>query len=457
MNVIIIGAGELGASLAAILSKDKHDVVVVDSLGGRLNRLSQQLDIMTIQGDGSSVKVLKNAGIDRCNILIAASGDDACNILGCQVAGFFKVKRTICKLTSTDFFSDQIGFTPDYLGITHVVIPDNECVDKILGVLDMKTVLERIAFTHPDATMTALAVLPDSPINGTSLKSFPETDLINNVRISGIIRDRRLLVPSGETKIQAGDKVYFSGENKHVQRMIEWASPKDSRIKRVIVAGASRIGRKLALKLHEKGYEVRLIEKKSDAAEDFLEKTEADIMVINGNPTDTDILLEAGVENCDAFVSVQIDDEDNILASALARKKGARKTISVSGKAEYLEVVPEIELIDCSLNSNTVAVNTVLLDQTPKEGIQSIGAVLQLINAYVYEFEVRPGSLACGKRIDECRRHVPVIFSLVFRKDKVIVPSAGLVLQEDDIAVIIAESRSAPSITRLFTERGGQA
>ena len=146
MNIIILGAVGLGRNLATTLSYDKHDVVIVDLDSKSLNNISEHLDVMTIQGHIAAMDVLKQAGIKNARLLIAATSDDTSNILACQIANHFKVKSTVCRLYSDDFFSIQDRFTPEMLGITDTIYPEEECIKKIIDTLENQNILEKIIF-----------------------------------------------------------------------------------------------------------------------------------------------------------------------------------------------------------------------------------------------------------------------------------------------------------------------
>lgn len=454
MKIVILGAGELGKNLASTLSSDKHDVVIIDQEAKLLERLKDRLDIMTIHGPGASVKALKEAGIKDADLLVAASGDEVSNILACQIARHFGVKRTICRLYSTESFSYDDGFTPKSLGISNIVVPEEECVTKIVNVLDNRIVLEKILFSNEDAIMTAFAVEQGSSMSGVALNNFPEPELLQDVRFPAIVRRGQLIIPHGNTLMLPGDEVYVSGKVKNVQSMIDWATPEGSEIKRVIITGATRIGRSLAHSLAENGYQVRLIEEDLDKGEMLLDNLEAEVMVLNGSPTDNEALAEAGVDVCDAFISTLQDDEDNILSCILAKKQGAKKVIAVTNKAEYVDIVPDMEMIDCGFNASLVSVNTVLRKLGTGTGMLNIDALLHRVRAYVFEFRINSHSQVCNKKIFETKLPSEAVFALVFRNDEVICPSGDFQLLEGDVVSVISSPDTVKALDPIFNNKG---
>ena len=454
MNIIILGAGGLGRNLASTLCNDKHDIVIVDLKASTLKNIKDHLDVMTVQGHSSSIDVLKTAGIENAQLLIAATSDDVSNILACQIANHFKVKSTICRLYSNDFFSKDDNFTPEMLGITDMIFPEEECIKKILDTLENHDILERLVFHAENAMMTIFRIGDKSPVNGIPLIDFPDKNLLKTVRFAAIVRDKKLMVPQGDTIIQKHDELYIIGTKNGIDNMIQWLAPENKPVKKIIVAGAGRMGINLAKKLDETGFDVRVIESDFDKCEEIIDKTKSDMKVVNGDPTNAFILNEAGIKECDVFIGVLEDDENNILSCVLAKKHGAKKVVVTTKKSEYIKIVPDLDIIDCGFNSNLVAVNTVLRHLGTGGGKLSIDAVLHRVDAYVYEFEIEVGSELCSKKIQDCGILDYAVIALIFRNDnESIVPYGTLELKIGDIVTVIATKETAKRLGKFFTKK----
>ena len=302
--------------------------------------------------------------------------------------------------------------------------------------------------------MTIFRIGDNSPIEGVSLKNFPDSELLKTVRFAAIVRNKKLMVPQGDTILQKNDEIYITGTKNGISNMINWLAPENKPIKKIIVAGASRMGINLARKLDKTGFDVRVIENDFNRCEEIINKTKSDMKVVNGDPTNYFILNEAGINECDAFIGVLEDDENNILSCVLAKKHGAKKVIATTKKGEYIKVVPDLDIIDCGFNSGLVAVNTVLRHLETSSGKLSIDAVLHRVDAYVYEFEIEAGSELCNKKIQECGILDYAVIALIFRNGKdVIVPSGSLELNTGDIVAIIATKDTAKKLGKLFTKK----
>jgi trk system potassium uptake protein TrkA len=456
MKIIIVGAGELGQFLTSTLSNDQHDIVVVDSDIEILERLKERHEVMTVAGDGAAIKSLKQADIQNARVLIAVSGDEAANLLACKIADHFQVKTTICKMHSTDFFSEEDGFLPEDLGVGNIVIPSSECVDKILNVMDNKIIVEQILYSNPNALMSVFEVQPSSPLAGLRIKDFPDIDLLNSVRFSAILRDKQYLSPYGETIIVPGDVVYVAGPREKVNEMVAWNTPESININKVVIAGASRIGKKLAIELRKRNYSVKVIENDMREGKRLLDDLGADpqIMVIQGVPTEKEVMEEAGVGSCDAFVSALNDDEENILSCIIAKKLGAGKVITVTNKSEYINIVPALDMIDCGFSSSLVALNSILRKLGTGTGMLRTDAILHSINACLYEFKITKGAPVCEKKICDCNFPLPAVLSLVFRGDEVLPATGSLVLKADDVVAVISNPETAKHLEPMFIKKG---
>lgn len=452
MNITILGAGEVGKQLAWTLSTQRNSVAVVDQSPELLARISERLDVLTVQGDCANVSVLRRANVGRAELLIAVTGSDASNALACRVAKESGVKRTICRLSSRNFFGRDGEFDATALGIDHVILPQDTCVSRILGVIDQQHLVERLTFNIPDAEMSALRIPPGSPLAGARLDDFPQPEMLSSIRFSALVRNQRLITPTGDTVFLPGDEVYVAGTTEGVRQLLHFneTAPRPSSM--AIVVGATRLARTLINRLVATGRTVRVIEQDPTLCSQMLDELGEKILVINGSPTEAEVLEEAEVADCGAFISVLRNDEQNILGCILAKRQGAGKVITVTNKAEYMDIVPAMKPIDCGFSPRLVAVNLVL--NLLGSHTARVHAILHRINAYVYEFDVQHGAHVCGRRIADCAEAPLAIFSLVMRNDRALAATGDVILQENDRVAAITTPENEKSLERLFRKRG---
>lgn len=451
MNIVILGAGELGRQLAWTLCENrKNKVVVVDLSADRLERLRERLDVMTVQGEGASVSVLRQAGIDKAELLLAVTGFDATNVLACKLSQHFGVQRTICRVSTDIFFSTEAGFPPAAMGIDHLIHPLDDCVSQIMGVVHHQCAIERIPLAAARVEICAFRVRSGSVLVGVRLRDFPERDLLSRIRFSLVIRNRRFSPPTGEFVFRAGDEVYAAGAREDIERLLDYVDMREKSSKVVIVAGASNISRPLVESLVRDGKSVRVVEPDADRARVLMDDIGQGVMFIQGDATEGDVLEDAGVQGCHSFIGALRDDEDNILSCVLAKNLGACKVIAVTNKAEYVDIVPAMNAIDCGFSPRLVAANSVL--NLLSSDTVRVHALLQRVHAYVYEFEIQAGAPVCGKRIADTLPSSAII-SIVFR-DEIALPATGnMVLEAGDMAVVIARPKEVGRIESLLRRK----
>ena len=449
MRIIIVGAGELGCLLAARLcARNEHDITVVDASGDQFDRLREKLDLMLVEGSATDVSLLKRVGIESADLLFAVSGDEHANMVACQIARSFGVENTICRVYSLASFSEEDGITPETFGIAKVFSSPDECARKVMDVLYNRDVLEKIRFSNPAALMEVVDITPSSMLAGVRIKDFPGTDILRQVRLAALVRDQRFIIPHGDTIIVPGDRIYVAGAEDKLNNFVGLVSEENSQIKRVVISGASKAGETLAKQLLAAGYEIRFVEKDKLRGEHLLDILPPGLIVIHGDPTDEEVMEEAGIPNCDAFVSVDENDESGILSCIMAKRLGAKKVIAVTHKPEYISIVPAMEVIDCGFNSTLVSVNA--LFRLMGNGTYQIDAKLQRFHANLKEFRVSERSRLCGTSLAECKLPPSTVFALLFRGDEVITPSGTTVFQPGDIAVAIATPETAKALEPYF-------
>ncbi len=454
MKIVIAGAGELGRLLASTLSNAKHDVVIIDSEPDMLEHINDNLDIKVVEGSCININTLKEAGIKHADALLAVSGDEAANILCCQLSSKLGVPKTVCRLNTSNCFSEEEHISPADLGIWKCVSPSEESVNKIQSVLRSRLLVEKIRFSNPNAVMEVFRITPSSLLAGTRVKDIPTASgLLNSVRFAAIVRQKQFLIPHGDTIFVPGDKVYIAGDHKDVANFVAWISDDSApgKSSRIVIAGATTTGQMLASALCAEGYDVRFIEKNQKKGEKLLDTLPPGILVINGDPTDEEVLEEAGIYDSEGFVSTAQDDEDNILSCIMAKRLGARKTVTVTSKPEYIRIVPTMDMIDCGFSTTLTAVNSIL--RMLESGTMRIDAFLQMFHARLTEFRVSNFSPLCGKELASCKLPSSTLFALAFRKDEIIAPSGNTVLQPGDVVVAIVTPELEKELEPLFPEK----
>ncbi len=449
MNIIVIGAGELGRLLASALSEEDHDVVVVDSDADELARIADKFDAMTVAGSCSSVSTLKQAGAENADAVLAVSGDEAANILACQIANKLGVKHTVCRLYSNDCFSEDDGISPATYGLWRTFSSPEESAQKILAVLANPITLESINFTRQDAAMLVLEITRSSVLQGVRIRDIPGPELLRKIRFAALVRDRQLLIPHGDTLLIPGDRVYVAGRKEDIDAFVDWATPENAgKPSRIIVSGDDDASVIVARKAHELGFGVRMIVRDEKTGERIQDEIPPGIMVLHGDPTDESLLEDAGIAASDVFVSVTQDDEENILSCIIAKRLGAKKVISLTHRPEYIRIAREMDPIDCAFSATLVAANSVL--RLLEGGNKRVDVQLQSLRAAISEFRIAAGSPLCGKAISAAKLPASLVLALVFRGSEIFAPAGDTVLLEGDVVVAVVTRDTLRMIDKIF-------
>ena len=454
MNIIIAGAGELGRLLASELAAFSHDIVMIDSSAEILEHIGEKLDVRVLEGSCTALSILKEAGIREADAFLALSGDDEANMVACQLAFNYGVKKTICRLNTPGRFDAEDGIEPASFGIWKVIEPHEECIRKVLGVLKNRSVMEEIRFSNADALITVLEIRRVSFLAGTRIKDIPtDSGLLASIRFAAIVRENSLIFPHGDTLLVPGDKVYIAGHEKNVNAFLQWAAPDDALPDgaRILIAGASSAGTGLAANLARRGYDVRFIEKDRDLGEKLLEEVNSGLLVLQGDPTKEEVLEEGGVKNARAFIGCTNDDESNILSCLLAGRMGAEKAVAVTFKPEYIRIVPSMPQIHCGFSSTLAAANSILRILSSRTA--RVDAFLQLFGASLAEFKVTKASPLSKMTLAQAKLPPTIVLAIIFRGEEVMAPSGNTALEVGDTVVAITTQETGKLLSRYFPEK----
>lgn len=449
MKIVVIGAGELGQMLAERMSASRHDIVLVDREKTEFAQVRDKLDVGMVTGDATNVSVLKRAGILNADLLLAVSGDQPSNMLACQLARHFHCKSAICRVYSSTVFSASDGVGPEFFGIDKWFSSPEECHKHIMEVLRYQCVLEQMEFSNPEATMLAARLGENSPLAGKSLKELDADGLMGDIRLAALVRNRHLRFPRGDAKLQSGDRIYIAGRRNAVENFLVngcGQEPPTGRL--VIIGGATILAELLVRSLEKAGMRVCVIEPDAERQEEFLGKMPSHVDVRSGDPTDSDVLAEAGIRDCYAYIGAELEDEHNILSCILAKRMGAGKVVTVTHKPEYISMVPEMELIDCGFNSTVESANAVF--RLMNSGTIHVDSNLQAFHAYLTEFKIQPTSRLIGKRVCDAKPPHDVVLAMIFRDKEVITPVGDTILDNGDVVVAIVTSDAEAAVLPYF-------
>ena len=466
MKAIIIGAGEVGFHIAKLLTAQDNDVVLIDESEAACNRVSEQLDLQTLRGSGASPRLLKTAGIEDANLIIAVTNSDEINILACQIADRYKVSTKIARVSNPDYFSTESGLTPKDFGIDLLVNPEQLCVSEFVRLLQIPEAREIVDFEDGRVQLVAFRIKQSNPLIGKSLAELDASGLLTDTRFAAISRrgrsnngnpisngNRHIIIPRGADALQQGDEVFVIGSSIAVEQLLRISGITfNQQVDRVIIVGASPIGIELARVLEERDTNVKLIEEDQTRAE-LASETLRRTTVLQGNYLQFRLLEEAGIDEANGFISVTGDDEGDIMACMTAKENGAQRVLALVQQPRYLPLLARIPRLDGAVSRHLTVVSNIL--RLIRRGQIVSVASLHGIDAEVIEIVAGVNSKIAHKELVSFKTKFPenAFIGAIIRRDRLIIPTGQSVIQPTDRVIVFSMPGAIPIVEDLFAER----
>ena len=359
MKVIILGAGQVGASVAEGLVSEENDITVVDHDAARLAQLQDRLDLRTVVGNAATPSALRDAGADDADMVIAVTQSDQSNLVACKLAqSVFNIPTRIARLRSRDFLEDASLLTPENFAVDFALCPEQVITEYIARLIEFPEALQVLNFARGRVCLVAVRAYEGGLLVGKPIKSMrdhlpPGID----ARISAIFRRDQPVFPEGDTIIETGDEVFILAAAEHIRQVLRQLRRMMKPVERVMIAGGGNIGLRLAKSL-EKRYEVKVIEGRKERAETLANELERTLVLL-GDATDEELLEQENIAEMDLFLAVTNDDEDNIMSGNLAKRLGAKRVVALINRRAYAEMI-EGGPIDIGISPAQVSIGTLL-------------------------------------------------------------------------------------------------
>lgn len=450
MKIIILGAGHIGASLAEHLAYEGNDITIVDIVSSQLQDLSSRLDVRTVEGKASHPSVLRNAGAEDADLLLAVTDSDEINIVACQVAHIlFHTPTKIARVRDKDFLSREELFSDDALAVDVLISPEQIVTDHIYQLFKYPGALQVLDFAGGLAKLVAIKAFRNGPLVGQRLDSLPRHMPNVDTKVAAIYRHGQPLIPQGNTIIESDDEVFFIAAQEHIGAVMDELRKAEAGYRRVIIAGGGNIGECLAAQL-EQNYQVKLIEVDLNRCNELTERLD-DTVVLHGSATNKRLLKEEKIEDCDVFCALTNDDEDNIMASLLAKRLGARKVLTLINDPAYVDLIHGGD-IDIALSPQQATIGTLLthVRQGDINNVYSLrrGAA-EAMEAIVHG-NSRSSKLV-GRAISEINLPSGSTIGAIIREEEVLIAHDELVVEDGDhVILFMVNKRCVRDIERLF-------
>lgn len=449
MNIVIVGAGEVGTFLAERLSREDHNVVIIDEREDRVRHVGEYLDVMALRGNGATAKMQERANIRDADLLIAVTNRDEVNILACLTAHYYRVNRKIARVSNPDYFSEGEGFTPQALGIDLIIHPERLCAEMFDSLLHGGGLTELQDFADGQVQLIGMVLDEANPAIGRPLAELAREDLFLNSRLVVIHRGDETIIPRGGDILQPGDEVFLMGRTADAEAVLAQAGVK-RKLRTVIIGGGGQIGTELALILEAKGTETRIIERHATQSEELSARLKKSV-IFQGDCTDVKVLRNAGVDGTDAYVAVTEDDETNILSAILAHQTGATRTMALVTKPEYVPLVSTVPGVDVAISPRLSTANAIL--RLVRRGKIHSVASLRTVDAEVVEFEAVEQSKAVSASLASVNFPAGAVVGAIVREGNVIAPTGDVRIAPRDHVIVFALSGVIPAVEKFFARK----
>ena len=445
MNIIIAGDGEVGFHLAKSLTDMEHNITVVDPHSELLKRLESESDLMTIAGDSTSPQVLRDAGVEGCDLFLAVLHDESINLVSAILAKKLKAKRTVARITNAELLTPKHRDMMKELGVDEMVCPERIAAKEITNLLNNTVATEFFDFSGGLLTMYVIRLEAESPVVNHCVKELTEMYRSLQVRVVALLRAGETIVPHSDTVFQQGDLAYIIGRANQLEAVNQVAGKQAVSIKRLMMAGGGRIGRYAAMSLNDK-LKITLIEQNRERAEELSAQLD-NTLIIHGDATDIELLKDEGLQEADAFIAVTDSSETNVLTCLHAKKLGVKRTIALVENTGFITLSQDIG-IDTIINKKLITASYIARFVVKGDAVSS--KWLSGTNAEVLELIVGKWAPATRKPIGELSMPQGATIGGVIRGRETIMPSRDLQLLQGDKVVVFTLPSTMAAVARLF-------
>jgi trk system potassium uptake protein TrkA len=451
MNIIILGAGQVGSTVATELAREaSNEITVIDTNQEILSELQDRLDIRTIAGNGSYPGILESAGGDDADMLIALTNSDEINMVACQIASsLFNTPTKIARIRSPAYLGRPGLFAKESIPVDFMISPESLVTNYIHHLIEHPSALQVLDFADGRVQLVAVKAYDDGLMVGRALKTMREVVPGIDMRVAAVFRDGESIQPSAECVIKADDEVFFLAAREHIPTVISEMRKLDKPIKRVMLAGGGNIGGQLAGMI-EKDYQVKVIEASPARARELSAMLDSSIVLL-GDAADPDLLIEENIECMDVFCALTNDDEANILSSMLAKRMGAKKVMSLINRGAYVDLV-QSGLIDIAISPHQVTIGA-LLAHIRRGDVVAVHALrrgkAEAIEAVAHGDS--SSSKVVGRNMDEINLPEGARIGAIVRGEEVIIAHHETVIEsEDHVILFLTDKTKISEVEKLF-------
>ena len=443
MNITIVGAGRVGIHLAKYFADEHQDVFLIDNDRTHLAVLETDFNLRTFFGEPTDFGTLRDANTDKADIFVAVTAETATNLVTCAMAKSMGAKKTIARVDKYDFLENSNSTVLRNMGVDHVVYPDYLAALSIISSLDHSWTYGWNDFNDGAIVMAAVTVNEDSPISGSLLKEMYKDS--RTMHISALKRDSKTLIPHGEDRIQSNDILFITTVPEGIEKVKNITGKTDKAIKKVILMGGSAVAELTAI-LAGKRFSFVIVDKNLERCRKLAENC-PDSEVIYGDGSEQDVLEEAGISNCDAFVALSDSSESNILSCLTAQDCDVPRTIAEVEKEQFISKAESFH-IGAIVNKPIITANAIfqiILDSDP-----SSSKCFAMKNAEVAKMDIKPDSSLTKCAVKDLKIPKELTFAGLIRNGKGEIVTGNTRFEPGDSVIVFCLNGSLDKVEKLF-------
>jgi trk system potassium uptake protein TrkA len=444
MQILILGAGDIGFQLGKRLSQDKYDITLIESDPPKFKRASGQLDAIVIDGHAASLAVLEKAGVADMDVVAAMTNNDEVNLLACMISKKLSKAATIARVRNPELMEENFALSHEEMGVDHVIHPEKETADAIVRLVRQSSATNVIELEEGKIQIVGVRIEMSSPLIRKPLYRLSDDFGDPPMRVVAINRNQRTLIPRGDNELTPGDHIFVVCAPHYIPQFIELSGKQDIVIQDMMILGGGLVGQFVAKNLSG-NINIKIVESNVEKSEEIANIL-PDTLIIQGDGTDIDLMAVEGLQDMDAFVAVTGDDETNIISTLVARHLQVKRTIALVNTLEYLPITPTIGM-DAVVSKQLLTVNAV--HRFIQHQQVAAYATIPGIDVQIIEYIAGTGKIT-RKPIKDLGFPDDAIIGAVMHEGEMTVPKGETTIRAEDRVVVFMRPSSIHAVEKFF-------
>ncbi len=445
MKIIIAGAGDIGFHLAKLLALEQQDIILIDNNQEVLDYVATHLDVITIRGDSSSIKVLEETGVKNADLFLAVTTSEKTNLITAILSKKLGAKQTIARVNSLEYLTEVTKVHFAQLGVDSLISPRQLAAQEIVRLIHQVSLTDIFDFEKGKISVIGFMMDDHSPLVDQTIREIDKNNPDVPFKPIGILRNHKTIIPGGDTKLYGKDHIYCITKNDTIDQVVKFVGKDLVKVKNIMIVGGTDVGYSTALLL-ENEYNVTLVEKDKETCKKLAE-TLNNTLIVKGDPGNVELLKEEGLEIMDAFIALTPNSETNIITSLMAEDAGVFKTIALVNNTDYTHISQNIG-IDTIINKKLIAANNIF--RFVRKGKVEAITSLHGVNAEIIEFIIEKSNRITKHSLKDLHFPKKAVIAGVIRGEDSLIPNGDFQIQLHDKVIVFALPEAISKVEELF-------